>query len=71
MTKRYVIKRKYLPTYPPIWQGVVLWLLLDRLHAVGWVHGICWTLFGLLWIACFYTRIWEDVDVHPSEIPKP
>ncbi len=70
MAKRYVIKSKFLPTYPPTTFGLVLWLLLDRFHAAGWVHGICWTLFGICWVASLYVRFFEDVDVHPTEIPK-
>lgn len=70
MTLKSVIKPKYLPTFPPTWQGVVLWLLLDRLQAVGWVHGVCWTLFGLVWVSCLYARIWGEKDVHPADLPQ-
>ena len=40
-----------LGTRLPIGGTIILWLLLDRLHAAGWVVGVVWTLWGLVWAA--------------------
>lgn len=29
----------------------ILWLFMDRDHAVGWVYGAYWTLFALIVLA--------------------
>lgn len=51
MKKRTVIKTEALPTRMPLLASVVLWLLLDRIHAPGWAWGTAWTMMALVWIA--------------------
>ena len=63
------IHPKYIPTKVPILLGVVLWLFLDRVQAPPVVHGVIWTLYGIIaigGIACLAQEEW----VHPNEVKK-
>ena len=51
MKRDKVICWHNLPMRPPILLGAVLWLMLDRLVVSGsWVVGVCWSIYGFLWI---------------------
>lgn len=64
MSKRTVISHHSLPTKPPIWPTITLWLLMDRLGAEGWVAGVVWTLWGLLCLSAIGNILKErQVDV--------
>lgn len=71
MTHR-VIKRSNQPIHVPVGTTVLLWLVLDRLHAAGWVQGVAWTMMALLWAGAIYS-IWteEEVDVLKKPEGKP
>lgn len=60
MKKHYVIHRNNFPTRPPIVFGIVLWLLLDRLQAPGWLYGALFCLYGILLIASIVMIFKED-----------
>ncbi len=47
MKRKIVIKALSLPTRSPLGMAIVLWLLLDRLGAPGWVFGVLWTMIAL------------------------
>jgi uncharacterized membrane protein len=47
---RRVIGRSCLPVRLPLFHGITLWLLLDRLGANGITFGIVGTLWGLLFL---------------------
>lgn len=57
---RRVLAGENLPFRMPLWPTVTLWLVLDRLHAAGWVWGLA-GLFLLL-----YWGVWIN-DVHSRE----
>lgn len=66
MKKKY-ISHANLPPRFPIYLAAVGWLLLDRLGAPGWAHGVLWTLVGLvtfITIAQLLTQ--ESVDINKS-----
>jgi hypothetical protein len=50
MKPRKVLHGTQLPTKLPITFTIVAWLLMDRVHASGWVWGVMGTLIGILWI---------------------
>jgi hypothetical protein len=61
---RRTISPANLPMRPPLWITVMLWLLLDRVHASAFVWGVVGVLVLLAWIVWIYdmsTR--EDVDL--------
>ena len=65
---RKVISPRQLPTPPGriVESGLIAWLLLDRFDAVGWVHGIVWTILGLLLvgaISIWVTDEWVTIDL--------
>jgi hypothetical protein len=62
--KHRMISRKNIPPMLPIGPGVVLWLLMDRLQSPGWIKGVAWTIWGLIFAATCYA-LWdsEQVDV--------
>lgn len=49
--KQPVVNRVELPTRSPTIHGAVLYLLLDRFDAAGWVWGVAGTLYVLLVVA--------------------
>ena len=60
--KRRYIKASYLPPRLPTMIAAVGWLLLDRLDAPGWAHGVLWTIVVMLVIA-FIFRLCTEVSV--------
>lgn len=58
---RKVISPKQLPIRPPIIGGCVTWLMLDRLHAPGWLYGVLATLYLILALACIYDMCSRNV----------
>ncbi len=64
MAKRKVISGKNLAIRPPILLSVVLWLLLDRLAAPGWLFGVAGTVITVFWILFIVDALnHEDVDI--------
>ncbi len=55
MTRKPCVNRANLPTTLPIWPTITLWLLLDRLAAPGWVLGVVWTLWTVIFLICFFS----------------
>lgn len=57
-----VINPKNLPTKPIniIWSSIILFLLLDRFHAPGWVYAIVFTLQTVIFIALLIACHKED-----------
>jgi hypothetical protein len=64
MTDRRVIKYRNLPTKLPIGSTAVVWLLLDRFQAPGWVWGAVGVICLATWAAVIY-QIWieDGVDI--------
>ena len=54
MEHRKVISNKNMPPRLPLISSIVVGLLLDRLHAAGWVWGACGAVFLVAWIASIY-----------------
>ena len=50
MSKSKWIHPSNIPLKLPLTPSIVLWLLLDRLQAAGWVQGVAYTILGILWI---------------------
>ena len=59
MKKRKVIAQKNFSMRSPLMPTVVVWLLLDRFQAPGWVWGVVGTLVAILWIA-FVAQAWTN-----------
>lgn len=55
-----VISRKNVPSYPPLLFTIVMWLLLDRVQAAGWVWGVVGTLVAIIWIGFIINVSKED-----------
>lgn len=65
MKPLYLIKRNNFPSTMPLYPTIVLWLLLDRLGAAGWVYGIVGTLLAFGWIGwAIQTYLSRDVDLY-------
>lgn len=50
MKKSKWIHPSNMPLRLPVTSTVVLYLLLDKLQAAGWIQGVAWTVMGLLWV---------------------
>jgi len=48
---KLVLDYKSLPSRTPGIPTAVIFLLLDRFHAAGWLWGVAFSVIGLLWIA--------------------
>ncbi len=61
MKPRYLTNSK---PYIPVGGMILWWLLLDRIHAPGWVWGVVGTFFALVSIInAFILATGEGVDV--------
>lgn len=49
-----VISYKNMPVRLPVGGSCVLYLLLDRFQAPGWVWGVLGTLLAILWIVAVH-----------------
>jgi len=58
MSREVFIKYSSLPPRLPILFAAVAWLLLDRLNAPGWAHGVLWTLVAIL-VLVFIRRVYK------------
>jgi hypothetical protein len=59
-----VISSKNLPARLPLWTTILMWLVLERLNAPGWVWGVVGTIFVVLWIGAITLMIkQESVDI--------
>ena len=50
MKKSKWIHRSNMPLKLPVTSSVVLYLLLDKCQAAGWVQGVAYTIMGLIWV---------------------
>lgn len=65
MKRKVAIKSSSLPARLPVGFAILMWLLLDRLAAPGWVYGVLWTVVGLAaiqYIWCVCTTVEKDVS---------
>ena len=51
MKQRKVVHAKNLAMRPPLIATLVLWLVLDKLDAAGWVWGAVGVVVVVLWLA--------------------
>lgn len=59
-----VISWDNLPVRYPVLPTVVVWLLMDRFHASGWIQGVVWTLVGIIWLVVIISAWTSDsVDI--------
>lgn len=59
-----VIKRSNLPIRVPISKGILLYLFLDNINAPGWVWGVVFGFYGIIFIMAIAALIKEDdVDI--------
>ena len=66
MKKHYYIKNQQIKL--PILTGAILFLMLDHFQASSLVHGIVWTLYGLLFLVSallFFNQ--EGIDLFKDE----
>lgn len=66
MKPRRVIDASCLPLRMPLLPSIVLWLLLDRLQAPGFVWGIVGTIMALLWISWVCCKLGYEESVKPA-----
>lgn len=55
-----VVSPRNLPAPLPVVPGLVLWLVLDHIHAGGVVRGVAWTLFALWALLCVISLALTD-----------
>lgn len=68
MKARKVIPLKCLPSRPPVFKTVVVWIALDHWHAPQWLYGAVGLLFILLWCAAIHGwATQEEVDIFKEE----
>lgn len=72
-TPRRVLDPSQIPTRPPVLLSAVIWLLLDRFDASGFVRGAVAVLVALIWFSYFlswhaerYTRV-RELDIPPEQ----
>ncbi len=61
MTHLKVVAYKNLPSRPPFLQGILFWLLLDRLKPPGWVWGAVGCLYGI-WVVITFVAMFGIED---------
>lgn len=62
--KPKVLSWRNLPSRPPWILTAVVYLLLDRWQAAGWVWGAVGTVLFILWVASVWQMIIEDdIDI--------
>lgn len=62
--KVYVIAEKNIPLRAPLYQTLVVGMVLDRFQAPQWLWGLIVMFFIFLWVGFFCARsIQEQVDV--------
>jgi hypothetical protein len=49
-----VLSFKQFPTRPPITQTLVVYLMMDKFHAPGWLWGVVITLWVIIWATVIY-----------------
>lgn len=64
MKTRKVIAFSALPNRLPIWQGAIVWLLLDRFKPPQWVWGATLCFYAILFGAIAVSMAYEiKVDI--------
>jgi hypothetical protein len=64
MEKRKVIITKNLPGRYPLQLTVIVYLVLDKFNADGWVWGVCGAFMFILWLAAIFDNATsEKVDI--------
>lgn len=58
--KQRVVMFKNLPSRPPVFQSITMWLLLDRTQASGVWWGVSATLFAVVWIGWIVAQFTEQ-----------
>ncbi len=58
--KRKVIATRYLPTFVPFQTGFILWLVLDRVQAPGWVWGVLFTMYVAVLVGAVALALGQD-----------
>ena len=67
MSLKY-IKASNLPPNLGLLRASVVYLLMDKFDGAQWVHGIVWTLFGIILIANIYLMVKaKAVDLFKDE----
>jgi hypothetical protein len=62
--KRLVISVNNLPLQMPVYQTIVVYLLLDKLQASGLLTGIVYTFLALWWIVVIVAKVADrQVDI--------
>ncbi len=64
MKQNKVVADKNLPMRAPLWQSLLIWLMLDRLHAPGVAWGVAYTIMVMIWVV-FFISFWTE---KPTEI---
>lgn len=62
MKKIKVIPNKIMPTRLPIWPTCVVYLLMDKFNAVGWVWGAVGVLWLIVWIVAI-ARLLNEQEI--------
>lgn len=70
MTPKYVISRGNLPIRLPTTQTIIVWLLLDRFNAPGWVCGVIAGIGAIIWLAAFIV-LFTEKERDPFEGKRP
>lgn len=64
MKKVKVLQYNNLPTRPPAVSTALMYLLLDKYNAPGWLWGVIATLYAITWIV----TIWKMIDEENVDI---
>lgn len=75
MAKKVYFNRGDLSPQFTLGGGVVLWLLMDRLNAPGWLYGVMFTLVGVVVLICTIATgiyLWSDdhTDLKADDIER-
>jgi hypothetical protein len=66
--KKKVISSKNMAVRFPIYDGILLYLVLDKFHAAAWIWGSVGTIWAILFIAATVLTFQEEsVDIFKDE----
>lgn len=69
MKEQMVVGHDYLPSRLPFVGTCVVWLMLDRLHAIGWVRGAVWAIVGIWWVLVL-VRVFAIQELTPPKFER-